>query len=75
MLPLMDQLKSQVGTLTTIERARLADFLRSPLDAEEEVANEAYWAEVAQRTAEIRAGTAQGVDGDEFMAELRKMYP
>jgi len=71
----VEQLKSQVNTLSGPERAELAYFLLSSLEPEEDGVQEAWRVEVARRVAEIRGGTALGRPADEILAELRKRYP
>jgi putative addiction module component (TIGR02574 family) len=71
----IEQLKSQAGSLTKPERAELAYFLLSSLDAAEEGADEAWRVEIARRVAGIRSGQARGRPADEVLAELRERHP
>jgi putative addiction module component (TIGR02574 family) len=71
----VEQLKSQVSSLSRPERAELAYFLLSSLEAEEEGAEEAWRAEIARRVAEIRGRLAIGRPAEDVLAELRERYP
>jgi putative addiction module component (TIGR02574 family) len=71
----VNQLKSRAITLSAPERADLAYFLLSTLDAEEEGGEEAWRTEIARRVAEIRSGSAAGRSAEEVLAELRERYP
>ena len=63
--------------LTARERAELATRLIQSLDgapptADEQVAIDAAWdVEIARRIKEIDDGTAELIDGEEFLAKLR----
>jgi putative addiction module component (TIGR02574 family) len=53
-------------------RAMLADHLLESLDAENQKAIDAIWAEEAERRMqEIRDGKVQPIDGEQVMRELR----
>lgn len=71
----VEQLKSQVSTLSAAERAELAYFLLASLEPEEEGAEEAWRKEIARRITEIRSGQAIGRPIEEVLAELRERYP
>ncbi len=71
----VEQLKTQVSSLSDSERAELAYFLLSSLDSEEEKTGEAWGIEVARRVAEIRSGSAVGRPLDDVLSELRERYP
>ena len=71
----IEQLKSQAGSLTRPERAELAHFLLTSLDAEEEGVDEAWRVEISRRVADIRSGRAKGRPVDEVLAELRERHP
>jgi len=71
----VEQLKSQALSLSVPERADLAHFLLTSLEAEEEGVQEAWQAEIDRRVAEIRNGSAVGRSADEVLAELRERYP
>jgi len=71
----VEHLKSQASSLSGPERAELAYFLLSSFEPEEEDASEAWRAEIARRTTEIRNGSAAGRPMDEVLAELRERYP
>jgi putative addiction module component (TIGR02574 family) len=68
-------LKSQALALSVAERADLAHFLLTSLEAEAEGVEEAWRAEIARRVEEIRGGQAKGRPVDEVLAELRERYP
>jgi putative addiction module component (TIGR02574 family) len=70
----VEELKPQLIALSESDRAELADFLLSTLDAEQDIA-EAWKAELACRIADIKAGRAAGRSADEIFAELREQYP
>lgn len=71
----VEQLKSQVVTLTGPERADLAYFLLTSLEPEEAGAEAAWNDEISRRVAEIRSGQAVGRSADEVLDELRNCYP
>ena len=71
----VEQLKSQVSTLSTAERADLAYFLLTSLESQEEGVEEAWREEIARRVAEIRSGRAVGRPIEEVLTELRERYP
>lgn len=68
----VEQLKSQVITLSSAERADLAYFLLTSLEPEEEGVEEAWRQEIACRVTEIRNGQAVGRPIEEVLAELRE---
>jgi putative addiction module component (TIGR02574 family) len=72
-VPMMSQLEyveAQVMQLTPAERNQLLERLIISLDADPEV--EAAWEQVAdQREADIEAGRAHWIPGDEAMRQLR----
>ncbi len=72
---ILDDWKTRLVSLSRPERAELAHFLLSSLEPEDEGVQAAWDEEASQRVTEIRAGTAQGRDADEFLAELRKRCP
>lgn len=69
----VEQLKSQVSTLSAAERAELAYFLLTSLESEEQRA--AWRKEIARRVAEIPSGQAVGRSIEEVLVELRERYP
>lgn len=71
----IEQLKSQVGTLTVPERADLAFFLLSSLEPEEDGVETAWNSEIKRRIDEIRDGRAVGRSADEVITELQARYP
>jgi putative addiction module component (TIGR02574 family) len=77
MTEVVEQLKSQIGTLSAKERADLAHFILSSLepDDDEQAVATAWEAEVARRVDEIQAGQVVGIPADQLFEELRKQYP
>lgn len=71
----VERLKVQARALTGPERADLAYFLLTSFEPEEDGAEEAWRAEIARRTAEIRGGRAKGRPADDILTELRERYP
>jgi putative addiction module component (TIGR02574 family) len=70
-----EQLKSQLATLSSEDRAALARFLIDSLDEADSAAVDRAWeAELSRRAAEICAGTAQGEPADKVLTELREKY-
>lgn len=66
----LEYVEAQVMQLTPAERNHLLERLIISLDTDPEV--EAAWEQLAdQREADIEAGRAQFLPGDEVMAELR----
>ncbi len=68
----VEQLKSQASVLSARERAELAHFLLTSLEAEEEGAQEAWLAEIRRRVAEIRGGSAVGRPADEVLHQRQR---
>jgi putative addiction module component (TIGR02574 family) len=75
MSSILEDWKTQLGTLTPGERAELAHFLLSSLDPEDEGAESAWDAEASRRVNEIRAGRASGRPVEDLLSELREQYP
>lgn len=70
MLSQLEYVQAQAMQLTPAERNQLLERLILSLDADPEV--EAAWEQLAdQREADIEAGLAQYLPGDEVMADLR----
>ena len=66
----LEIVEAQVMQLTPAERNHLLERLIVSLDTDPEV--EAAWEQLAdQREAELEAGLAQALPGDEVMARLR----
>jgi putative addiction module component (TIGR02574 family) len=66
----LEIVEAQVLQLTPAERNHLLERLIVSLDTDPEV--EAAWEQLAdQREAELEAGLAQALPGDEVMAKLR----
>jgi len=75
MTEVVEELKSQLGTLTNRERAELARFLIRSLDQEQDEDAESLWnAELTRRASEIKSGEAVGKPAEQVFAELRKKY-
>ncbi len=72
---LAESLKLQLDGLPLSDRADLARYLLTSLEPEEEGVAEAWGAEIARRTLEIRSGTAKGTPAEDFLSELREKYP
>ena len=67
----IEQIKSEALKLTPDERADLADWLWVSATPKAEV--EAAWdAEISRRVAEIDAGTAKLIPGEEVMARIEE---
>jgi putative addiction module component (TIGR02574 family) len=65
-----EQLESAVLGLPRAERARLAEKLLASLD-EDPAVDQAWRAEVRERLAEYRAGTAETFPAEDVMREAR----
>lgn len=75
MSPTTEELRAQLSKLPTQEKAELATFLISSLDAEWDAETEAAWdIELARRTEEIANGRAQGERSGVVLAKLREKY-
>jgi putative addiction module component (TIGR02574 family) len=75
MSPVVDRLKSELTSLSPIERAELAHFLIHTLDSELEDGVEAAWdAELARRVEEIKSGGARGKPAEQVFAEIRARH-
>ena len=66
----VEQLKSQAITLSAAERADLAHFLLTSLEADEEGAEDAWRKEIARRVREIRNGQAVGRPLEDVLVEI-----
>ena len=71
----IDQWKDRLSTLSSSERAELAEFLLHSLDPEAEAIESAWDAEASKRAEDMRSGRVTGRPVEEFLAELRKRYP
>jgi putative addiction module component (TIGR02574 family) len=70
-----EKLKLQLSHLSIQERAEIASFLINSLDENVDQDIENAWdAELAQRTQEINSGNASGEPSDQVFAELRQKY-
>jgi putative addiction module component (TIGR02574 family) len=71
----IEQLKSEMTSLTSEERAELAQFLIQSLDVEAEEGVDAAWeVELARRAGEILSGKARGKSAEQAFAEIRARY-
>jgi putative addiction module component (TIGR02574 family) len=70
-----EQLRAELAKLPMQQRAELASFLISSLDAEWDAETEAAWdAELARREEEVLAGRAKGEQSNIVFAKLLKKY-
>lgn len=75
MNPAIEEWKVQLTTLSQSDRAELAHFLLSSLDADGDDGVEAAWEEeVARRVDEIERGRAIGRPIEGFLTELREQH-
>ena len=75
MTEVVEELKSQLETLTNRERAELAQFLILSLDQEQDEDAESLWnVELTRRATEIKTGKAVGKRAEQVFAELREKY-
>jgi putative addiction module component (TIGR02574 family) len=75
MNPVIEQWKAQLTTLSQTDRAELAYFLLTSLDADGDDGVDVAWEEeVARRIDEIQQGRASGRPVDVFLAELREKH-
>ena len=73
MSAVFDELSSKAMTLSSVERARLADLMVESLDDAPLTDIDQAWIKLAQQRAdEIRAGTAKTHDADDVIAEARR---
>ncbi|MGO9119669.1 MAG: addiction module protein [Desulfomonilaceae bacterium] len=71
----VEELKSQLETLTSRERAELAQFLIRSLDQEQDEGAESLWnVELNRRATEIESGKSVGKPAEQVFAELREKY-
>jgi putative addiction module component (TIGR02574 family) len=75
MSSVLDTWKSQLITLSPGDRVELAHFLLSSLEPEDDEVEAAWGAEASRRVEEIQSGRATGRPVEEFLAELRELYP
>jgi putative addiction module component len=68
----VEQWKAQLGALPDDERAELAHFLLIPLEPQDDEADSLWGAEVSERVAAIRSGTAKGRPLEDVLKELRE---
>ena len=70
-----EELRAELAKLPIQQKAELANFLISSLDAEWDAETEAAWDnELARRSQEIMAGRAKGETSDVVFAKLLKKY-
>ena len=71
----LERFKTELATLSTNERAELAQFLIHSLDDESEESVEAAWdAELARRVESIQRGEDNGEPADGVFQALREKY-
>ncbi len=71
----VEELKSRLESLTSRERAELAQFLIRSLDQEQDDGAESLWnIELNRRATEIKSGKSVGKPAEEVFAELREKY-
>lgn len=70
-----DKMRTELATLTEVERADLARFLIQSLDAGSDKDAEAAWdAELERRAGEIKSGHESGESADKIFSELRAKH-
>ena len=70
-----EELRAELSKLPMQQKAELATFLISSLDAEWDAETEVAWdAELVRRTEEILSGRAQGERSQTVLATLREKY-
>jgi putative addiction module component (TIGR02574 family) len=71
----VEELKSRLESLTSRERAELAQFLIRSLDQEQDDGAESLWnIELNRRATEIKSGKSVGKPAEQVFAELREKY-
>ena len=71
----VDELKKELGALSSRDRAELAHFLLVSLDPEVDEAEKLWDEEASRRVAEIRSGAAKGRPVSELLEELHERLP
>jgi putative addiction module component (TIGR02574 family) len=66
---ILDDLKTQLVTLSPSEKAELAHFLLSSLEPEDEGTESAWDEEASRRVNEIRAGQASGRPVEDLLGD------
>jgi len=68
-------MRTELATLTEVERADLARFLTHSLDSGSDKNAEAAWdAELERRAGEIKSGRESGESADRVFSELRAKH-
>jgi putative addiction module component (TIGR02574 family) len=69
-----EEVRNEALALSPEDRGHLADELLDSLPSEERIEwDDEYSAEIQRRVAEIDAGTAETVDSDEAVANVRRL--
>jgi putative addiction module component (TIGR02574 family) len=69
-----EEVRNEALALTPEERGHLAEELLDSVESEDETEwDDEYGAEIQRRVAEIDAGTADTVDSDEAIANVRRL--
>lgn len=69
----VDQILAEARQLPDEQRAELFDRLLAEAFSPNESVDRAWTEEVGHRIAEIESGREKGVDGDEVLAEIRRI--
>jgi hypothetical protein len=75
MSSILENLKTQLVTLSPSEKAELGLFLLSALEPEDEDTGSAWDAVISQRVNEIRSASATGRLVEDLLGELHDQYP
>jgi len=69
-----EEVRDEALTLSLEDRSHLAEELLDSVESEEGIEwDEEYAAEIQRRVAEIDAGTAEHIDSDEAIANVRRL--
>lgn len=71
----LEELKESASELSDAEKAELAHFLLTALDASEDGVAQAWRTELQRRMADLRSGAVQGKPVEDVLARLRERYP
>ena len=71
----IEKLKTQLGKLTSHQRAELADYLLHSLQEGEDVDADAAWeVELKRRVSDIESGNVSGKPAAQVLSELKAKY-